>query len=87
VNREGLKMALTYKLDVVLKKITSPVVLVIGDVTMEYPDGKTAYEQSYDKSYTISEICTKDNKVCVVLTERDRVNDITWCGEEQASFF
>ena len=80
-------MALTYKLDSVLKKITSPVLLLIGDVTMEYPNGNAAYEQSFDKCYTISEICTKDNKLYVILTERDRVNDITWCGEEQATFF
>ena len=80
-------MALTYKLDSVLKKITSPVILVIGDMTAEYPDGKAAYEQSFDKCYTISEINTKDNKVCVIMTERDRVNDVTWCGEEQATFF
>ena len=80
-------MALTYKLDAILKKITSPVILVIGDATTEYPSGNAAYKQSYDKNYTISEICTKNNKVCVVLVERDRINDITWCGEEQASFF
>lgn len=86
---EGIRitMALTYKLDAVLKKITSPVILVIGDVTMEYSDGNAAYEQSFDKYYTISEICTKDSKVCVVLKECDRTNDVTWCGEEQASFF
>ena len=80
-------MALTYKLDSVLKKITSPVLLVIGDVTTEYLNGNAAYEQTIDKCYTISEICIKDNKVCVILKESDRVNDVTWCGEEQATFF
>ena len=80
-------MALTYKLDSVLKKITSPVLLIIGDVEKEYPNGNSAYEQSFDKCYSISGICIKDNKVCVILMERDRVNDVTWCGEEQATFF
>jgi hypothetical protein len=80
-------MALTYKLDSVLKKITSPVILEIGDSTEEYPDGNAAYEQSFDKYYAISEICSKDSKVYVVLKEFDRLNDVTWCCEEQATFF
>ncbi len=50
-------------------------------------DGNAAYEQSFDKYYAISEICSKDSKVYVVLKESDRLNDVTWCGEEQATFF
>lgn len=80
-------MALTYKLDSVFKKITSPVILEIGDAMEEYPDGNAAYEQSFDKHFAISEICSKDSKVYVVLKEFDRLNDVTWCGEEQATFF
>ncbi|ADU24032.1 hypothetical protein Rumal_3591 (plasmid) [Ruminococcus albus 7 = DSM 20455] len=80
-------MALTYKISSFVKNITSPVIVLIGNKETEFQNGSAAYEKSYDKNYLVAEIRAKDNKVCIVLKENDKTNDINWIGEEQASFF
>lgn len=80
-------MALTYRLEHIIKKISSPVIVIIGSKVLEFPDGNAAYEQAYDKYYIISDIQAQDNKVFITLIENERCDDTTWCGEEQATFF
>ena len=80
-------MALTYKLESFIKKITAPVVIDYNGVVMEFPNGAAAYEQDYSKYLLVDEVKVTEVKVCLVLKENDRINDVTWCGEEQATFF
>ena len=80
-------MALTYKLESFIKKITSPVVIEYNGEVQEFPNGSAAYEQDYSEYLLVDEIKSVDGKVRLVLKENEKKNDITWCGEEQATFF
>ena len=80
-------MALKYKLETFIKKITSPVVIEHNGEVLEFPNGTAAYEQEFAKYMVVDEVKILDNKICIVLKENDRINDVTWFGEEQANFF
>ena len=78
---------MTYRVEQWVRKITSPVMVRIGDENIKMADGKQLAERSFDRSYLISEVSALDDMILIVLVENDKVNDITWVGEEQASFF
>ena len=78
---------MTYKIEQWVKKITSPIILKIGDESMIMANGEQLTEHDFDRYYLISEVGVLDNKILIVLAENDRVNDTTWIGEEQAGFF
>lgn len=78
---------MTYRLESFIKKITAPVVIEYNGEVQEFPNGTAAYESSYDKPLIVDEVKTVGDKICIVLKDSDRVNDVTWCGEEQATFF
>ena len=80
-------MALTYKLESFIKKITSPVAIEYNGEVQEYPNGTAAYEQDYPEYLLVDEVKCVDGKIRLVLKENEKKNDITWCGEEQATFF
>ena len=78
---------MTYKLQELISKISSPVVLVIdGKEEYCFEDGKTAYEQEYDRYYLVEDMRVAENKVYITLVENERINDTNWCGEEQSFF-
>ena len=78
---------MTYKLESFIKKITSPVVIEYNGKLQEFPNGAAAYENDYVKYLLVDEVKITGNKICLVLKENEKANDITWCGEEQATFF
>ena len=78
---------MTYRIEQWVRKITSPVMVKIGDENIKMADGKQLAERSFDRSYLISEVRALDDMILIVLVENDKTNDITWVGEEQASFF
>ena len=47
---------MTYKLDPVVEKIKSPVVLIIGDKKKSYESGKNAAEDVFDKRYVVESL-------------------------------
>lgn len=79
---------MTYKLESIIEKISSPVVLLIdGEERYAYENGKKAYEASYVRYYLISDIRAEREKIYITLVEKTHINDTNWCGEEQVSFF
>ena len=78
---------MTYRVEQWVRKITSPVMVKIGDENIKMADGKQLAERSFDRPYLISEVSALDDMILIVLVENDKTNDITWVGEEQASFF
>ncbi|MBR1765166.1 MAG: hypothetical protein IJ746_07200 [Ruminococcus sp.] len=80
-------MALKYKLETFINKITSPVVLEYNGEVQKFPNGAAAYEQDFAKYMIVDEVKIVGDKICIVLKENDRINDVTWFGEEQANFF
>lgn len=78
---------MTFKLEGFVKKLGSPVVLLIDGIEQEYENGLSAYEQSFDKYYIVNSVFTKNDKLYVELVEKDDVNMTNCCGEEQQTFF
>jgi len=79
---------MTYKLQEIISKITSPVVLLIeGEERYQFNCGREAYEQDYDHYYLIDELYIKSGKIYIALRENNQTNDVNWCGEQEVSFF
>jgi hypothetical protein len=77
---------MTFKLNPQLGLIKAPVILVVDGEETEYPDGDALTALEFDKRYVIDSIGARDGSVVVTLNINDRVNDITWIGEEAVSF-
>ena len=78
---------MTYRVEQWVRKITSPIIVKIGDKSMIMSNGEQLADYAFDKYYCVSEVSVIDDKIIIVLVENSRVNDTTWIGEEQASFF
>lgn len=77
---------MTFKLNPQLRLIKAPVVLVVDAKEQEYPDGESLTALEFDKRYAIDSISARDDTVVMTLKINERVNDITWIGEEAVSF-
>lgn len=78
---------MTYRIEQWVRKITSPVMVRIGDENIKMADGKQLAERSFDRPYLISEVSALDDMILIVLVENDKVNDTNWMGEIQVGFF
>lgn len=77
-----------YKLQDFIRKISSPVVLIIdGKERFSFDDGEQAYRLEYDLYYIVNDIQAQTDKIYITLIENKHINDTNWCGEEQATFF
>lgn len=82
---ERRRLEVTYKLNPELRKISSPVVLVIGADRLEYASGNSAAAAEFDKWYLITEMKAVDSKIEISLEEQ--IAPVTnWNGEEQTFF-
>lgn len=78
---------MTYRVEQFVAKIESPVVAVIEDKQVEYPDGKALAGTAFSKLFRVEALTARGGKIIVRLVENDQINDINWVGEEQADFF
>ena len=74
---------MTYKLNPELRKIQSPVVLVIDGTETEYPSGEALTELVFEKRYLLERMSARDNKIVILLQDRSAMPE---CIEE-ISFF
>ena len=78
---------MTYKLNPELKKIQSPITLVLPDGSRsEYQSGTDVTSEMFEKRYTVSSMRAIENSIEIRLEEAS-VNEINWIGEEAVSFF
>ncbi len=77
---------MTFKLNPQMRLIKAPVILVVDGEERCYPDGEALAKMEFDKQYVIDSISARDGTVVVTLKINNRVNDITWIGEEAVSF-
>lgn len=77
---------MTFKLNPQLRLIKAPILLVVDGEERSYPDGESLTELEFDQRYVIDAISARDCSILVTLKINDRVNDITWIGEEAVSF-
>ena len=74
-----------YKLNPELRKIQSPITLIIGDEHKNYINGTALSEDVFSKRYVISSIRAIENVIEIELEEAV-VNAVNWTGEEQTFF-
>ena len=77
---------MTFKLNPQLRLIKAPVILVVDGEEQKYLNGESLTALEFDQRYVVDSISARDNTVVVALKINDRVNDITWIGEEAVSF-
>ena len=77
---------MTFKLNPRLRLIKAPVILVVNGEERRYPDGESLTNLEFDKLYVVDSIDVRDGSLVVTLKFNDRVNNITWIGEEAVSF-
>lgn len=75
-----------YKLDSGLRKIKSPV-HITEPFEMEFANGDALCDYSFDKYYLVKAIQAAGREIRLELEENIRLNDISWAGEEETSFF
>ena len=78
---------MTYRVEQFVRKIKSPVTVKIGDKSILFPDGERLAEASFDEPLLIGSLTAEDNRIIIQLVKNDKLNDVNWIGEEQASFF
>ena len=82
---------MTYKLNPELRKIQSPVVLVLPDGSeTDYPDGIALTEITFTTRYVVQRMLAKGNKVVISLEKGPDMpdNSKAWAtGNEDISFF
>ena len=75
-----------YKLEPIVKKISSRIVVCIGDQKLEYCSGTELSEARFDKRYIIDKIFAENDRVCIVLNEAE-INGTDWCEDKDVGFF
>lgn len=76
-----------YKLSYEVEKIKSRILMKFDGNEAEYESGTELVDVEFDKYYLIDSIAAKNDMVVLELVENTKINDISWCGEEQVSFF
>lgn len=74
---------MTYKLEVFIEKIKSPVICDFGNEKIEFADGMELTRETFDKYWLIHTIQAQNDKIILIMKENDKLNE-TVCNE---SFF
>ena len=72
---------MTYKLEPILDKITTPILLKRGDVCRQYKNGKAVTEETFGEKYEIKSIKAEGNMIIVEIQQTKLLN------QECISFF
>lgn len=75
-----------FKIDSEVRKITSPIVLNIGDKEQNYENGSALSDYEFDKRYVIESISAKGDLVYITVAEGQDIPSTEWTKKE-VSFF
>ena len=75
-----------YKMDPIVKKISSEIVVCIGGQKLEYCSGIELSKAQFDKRYVIDRIYAENERIIIVLKEAD-INSTDWCQDKDVGFF
>ncbi|SDB26760.1 hypothetical protein SAMN02910317_01328 [Ruminococcaceae bacterium FB2012] len=78
---------MTYKIDQFVRKISSPITVLVGDKILEFENGETLAGYVFDRKYSVAVLRAEGSAVVITLDENEQVNDTNWIGEEQQTFF
>ena len=73
---------MTYKLNPALRKIQSPITLVIDGAETAYPNGAVLTEQIFEKRYTVESMTARDDRIVIELKEAPQTPDLALCPNE-----
>lgn len=73
---------MTYRLELFIEKIASPVICVFDDKEVEYIDGAALARETFDKYWLVDSISVRGDKIVLVMRENTKINNIEWIGEE-----
>ena len=76
---------MTYKLNPIIEKVRSPVVLMLPSEQREYRSGTEAAADTFASNYQIKSISAEESAVVIVMVEAEVLSS-TWIGEEQSFF-
>lgn len=80
---------MTYKLSQELSKIVSPILLKFAgeERNLSFENGRALAAAEFEKGYLVESLEAKEGCIVLTIRENDKVNGITWSGEEAVSFF
>ena len=78
---------MTYKLNNEVKKINSPIVLLLCDQELRFNNGAELAEKEFNKPYIIDTITAKDSVVFITVLEKDNMPTTDWSKDKDISFF
>lgn len=78
---------MTYKLNNEVKKIKSPIVLLLFNQELRFNNGTELAEKEFDKPYIIDNITAKESVVFITVLEKDNMPTTDWTDEKEVSFF
>ncbi len=81
---------MTYKLNSIVGKFRSPVLLRFGDNSNPdwyFESGTQLAEEVFDKNYLIESVSAQNDQIVLTVMENKSINITNWVGEEAVSFF
>lgn len=78
---------MTYKLNSEVKKIKSPIVLLLCDQELRFNNGTELAEKEFNKPYIIDAITAKGSVVFITVLEKDNMPMTDGIDEKEVSFF
>ena len=81
---------MTYKLNSIVSKFRSPVLLRFGDNSNPdryFESGTQLAEEVFDKNYLIESVSAQNDQIVLTVMENKSINITNWVGEEAVSFF
>ena len=75
-----------YKIDPIVKKSSSKIVVCTGDQKLEYCSGIELSKAQFDKRYVIDRIYAENERIIIVLKEAE-INSTDWCQDKDVGFF
>jgi len=81
---------MTYKLNSVVEKIVSPILLHFGDGSKPdrlFESGAQLAEEVFDKNYLVESVSAQNDQIILTVMENKSINITNWVGEETVSFF
>lgn len=78
---------MTYKLNNEVKKINSPIVLLLCDQELRFNNGVELAEKEFFKPYIIDSITAKGSVVFITVLEKDNMPTTDGINEKEVSFF
>jgi hypothetical protein len=81
---------MTYKLNSIVRKFLSPVLVHFGDNSSPdryFKNGTQLAEEVFEKNYLIESISAQNDQIILTVVENKSVNTTNWAGGETVSFF